>query len=311
MDNNIYLDFFKKYNFNPSRMISSSKSFYRGQHEYNLISFNGNIFLKEKDTFIKVWWGDIDISLEGDILKKISNDIGKTLYVVSEMEGRFGNENNQNILEVAIWDTTQETPYVTQDMFDEFERKKEIKLQEQIKKNKENTIELKKTSDSLPLTKPKEIFGKKIINHLDFSIKELDDFYNNLLLETQKDAQEYVSKNMSYDSSMNWDLSFLFSNEFIDYILRQKLNLDFDKDTLNPSSFVVGEETNSLFIKYNDKFESIIFNEERNTLKDALYHPYTYGSFLATCFYDYTNKKGFSNSSFFPNRIYILEDYLR
>lgn len=103
---------FKKHNFHNGRMISHSKSFYRSCYPYNKVCFNSGIFIQEnyiaieivpfcsnlallrkvgfefKERFrtINVFHGDIDLSLEGDILVQISKEIGRTLYVLSEFD---------------------------------------------------------------------------------------------------------------------------------------------------------------------------------------------------------------------------------
>lgn len=68
--------------------ILGSKSRYRDAHPNNFTIFNANICIKQG----KVWFGDVDLTLEKDILLKISKEVGQTLYVLYEMDARFNHE---------------------------------------------------------------------------------------------------------------------------------------------------------------------------------------------------------------------------
>lgn len=74
---------------NIARMISFSKSLYRSQYPDHVVIFNANIFTEEEG---KVWYGDLDISIDRTILEKCAKESGKQLYVLHEMDGRFENE---------------------------------------------------------------------------------------------------------------------------------------------------------------------------------------------------------------------------
>jgi len=71
------------------RMISSSKSSYRDRFPDNEVYFNSNIFVLGEG---KIWYGDIDVTIEKEQLENVAREIGKDLYILSEMDGRFGNE---------------------------------------------------------------------------------------------------------------------------------------------------------------------------------------------------------------------------
>lgn len=85
----------------PGRMISASKSGYRLKYPDNEVYFNANIFVLGEG---KIWWGDIDITRDREVLEKISKDCGKKLYILREMDGRFENENasDEHILKCAV-----------------------------------------------------------------------------------------------------------------------------------------------------------------------------------------------------------------
>jgi len=76
-------------NFISGRMISGSKSGYRDRFPENEVYFNANIFLLGEG---KVWYGDLDITKDREELQKIAKTLGKTIFVLREMDGRFENE---------------------------------------------------------------------------------------------------------------------------------------------------------------------------------------------------------------------------
>lgn len=84
-----YDDIFRKNGLHVSRMISFSKSFYREEYPDNEVYFNANVFTLEDG---KIWYGDLDLTLDTEKLKDVSKEIGKKLYVLYEMDGRFENE---------------------------------------------------------------------------------------------------------------------------------------------------------------------------------------------------------------------------
>ena len=76
--------------FIPGRLISGSKSFYRSQFPENEVYFNANLFVLGEG---KIWYGDIDVTRDIESLKEISSAIGKDLFILSEYDGRFDNED--------------------------------------------------------------------------------------------------------------------------------------------------------------------------------------------------------------------------
>lgn len=73
------------------RMISLSKSDYRAQHPDNVIVFNANIFTRSRG---KIWFGDLDITADGDALKEMADVEGEELYILREYDGRFDRETD-------------------------------------------------------------------------------------------------------------------------------------------------------------------------------------------------------------------------
>jgi len=77
----------------PGKMISASKSSYARAFPDHIVIFNANLFAGGK----KIWFGDLDVTESIDSIKELSCSIGEDVYVLFEMDGRFGNEKNPNI----------------------------------------------------------------------------------------------------------------------------------------------------------------------------------------------------------------------
>jgi hypothetical protein len=86
------------------RMISGSKSSYRERYPDHEICFNANIFSLQQG---KIWYGDLDLTLDSEKLDRIAESLGEKLYVVREMDGRFENESLTEIkvMQKAIYTT--------------------------------------------------------------------------------------------------------------------------------------------------------------------------------------------------------------
>jgi len=71
------------------RLIGHSKSQYREDYPDNIVIFNANIFVLGDG---KIWYGDLDLTLDEKALKRVATQLGKDLFVLSEFAGRFENE---------------------------------------------------------------------------------------------------------------------------------------------------------------------------------------------------------------------------
>lgn len=82
------------------RMISGSKSLYLRQHPNNEVVFNANIIHHSEG---KIWFGDLDLTLDDEKLKGIADCIGE-FCVLREMDARFGAEDDsyQNLKKKAV-----------------------------------------------------------------------------------------------------------------------------------------------------------------------------------------------------------------
>lgn len=73
----------------PGRLIGLSKSGYRDGHPLHLAVFNANVCLEGG----KVWWGDLDLTIDETRLADLAAQTGLTTYVLSESDGRFSYED--------------------------------------------------------------------------------------------------------------------------------------------------------------------------------------------------------------------------
>lgn len=100
MNTNELNELFKKYKLPCGRMISGSKTAPKG----HTCVWNANIVIKSQG---KIWYGDLDVSKEGDNLKRIADIIDEIIYVLRERDCRFGTENDKidTLIQNAVWNT--------------------------------------------------------------------------------------------------------------------------------------------------------------------------------------------------------------
>jgi hypothetical protein len=82
------------------RMIAGSKRSPEGQ----LCIWNANIITRTEG---KVWYGDLNLTKEGNLLKQIAKEYGEPLYVLREMDCRFESETGviSTLISKAVWST--------------------------------------------------------------------------------------------------------------------------------------------------------------------------------------------------------------
>ena len=84
----------------PGRLLSGSKSGYMTTHPEHLVVFNSNLILVDSDgSCEKVWYGDLDITVDREKLMEIAAESGKNVCVLREMDGRFENEEKPLVKE--------------------------------------------------------------------------------------------------------------------------------------------------------------------------------------------------------------------
>jgi len=92
---------FEKEKLYCGRMVSGNKSAPMGQR----CIWNANAVVKSQG---KVWYGDINLTKEGNKLKKIAKEIGEPIYILREMDCRFDTEQDSTdiLIGKAVWNTT-------------------------------------------------------------------------------------------------------------------------------------------------------------------------------------------------------------
>lgn len=96
----------------PGRMISHSKSEYSKKFPENLIIFNSNVCTDEG----KIWWGDLDVTQSRENLSELARQMGKSIYILFEMDGRFENESSPKLDRAPIKFLSDGT-YILSDKF--------------------------------------------------------------------------------------------------------------------------------------------------------------------------------------------------
>ena len=85
------------------RMICGSKSAFRHAYPTRAPIFNGNIFVLEHGTPVKVWHGDLDLTVDESRLVRIAAVCQQTLLILWEKDGRFaGRDREPRLHEVAL-----------------------------------------------------------------------------------------------------------------------------------------------------------------------------------------------------------------
>jgi hypothetical protein len=94
-------EIFKQNGLNNGRMISATKSSYIKNNPGHEVYFNANVFILGEG---KIWYGDLDLDKDTEKLKFVAAELGKSLYVLKEKDGRFGREklSDPEILELAV-----------------------------------------------------------------------------------------------------------------------------------------------------------------------------------------------------------------
>ena len=67
----------------PGRKMAPSYPHYFAAHPDNIIIRRANILTKEQG---RIWWGDLDLTLEMDDLKQLAKDINQEIWILREMD---------------------------------------------------------------------------------------------------------------------------------------------------------------------------------------------------------------------------------
>ena len=102
---------FSAFGLEDARMLAGAKWDYTEEHEGDLIVFNANVLMSG---YGKVWYGDLNLTEDYKTLKKISESLNTTLYILWEMDARFGKEDKpiDELIGKAVWNTTEDKPTI-------------------------------------------------------------------------------------------------------------------------------------------------------------------------------------------------------
>ena len=85
----------------PGRLIALSKTGYSDRHPLHAPIFNANVCLQAG----KIWWGDLDLTLDEPKLITLASRLGETVFVLAERHARFKQEQSP-LLESAVYSVT-------------------------------------------------------------------------------------------------------------------------------------------------------------------------------------------------------------
>lgn len=77
----------------PGCNITHSKGQYQWDNPTNIVIFNSNVYsvAGEGDSPEKIWWGDLDLTLQEGLINLLAQSVGTTIYVLYEADGRWEN----------------------------------------------------------------------------------------------------------------------------------------------------------------------------------------------------------------------------
>ena len=101
--------YFESHSLYVARMIGGSKMGYRTEYPDDLIVFNANVLIPD---YGKVWYGDLNLTQDYILLKSIAESLDTTLYILWEMDARFGEEMKpiDELIKKAAWNTDELKP---------------------------------------------------------------------------------------------------------------------------------------------------------------------------------------------------------
>lgn len=113
----------------PGRLMTGSKSGYCKTYPENAALFNANLVVPEGDGFSKIWNGDLDLTLDGEKILKLSEKIKLPIYVLREMDAHRCDPEEEPRIEkhIALYDSSHpqnlqvkigssQTQYYTQEL---------------------------------------------------------------------------------------------------------------------------------------------------------------------------------------------------
>jgi len=289
-------------------MCYGSKSYYSKTYQFNKITFNSSIYIKNgnKNKMIKIFYGDIDLTINGKKLKEIAYKHKIKMYVVHE--GFSGNYQNLKLFEV--WNTEQYIPTLTKKKIKYLKKERKvisklmeiqekIKLKEDIyfnnliplkyleKKEKINFIPFshrvnnKKELIKKELKVPFDLLKQKLIIEFEKELKKICGMYS----KENKKNEEYI---LDFEELFELKKKYSAVNILEQYILKELSNelkkiTDINKEQLlDWSKIWVTRKTQLKINKYQRKQQKIFLKimkkynfllnkeikEEKKELKD-------------------------------------------
>ena len=91
---------FKDETLHVDRMVAHfSKTLYNKNNPTHKTCYNANVF---GEGLGKIWYGDLDLTLDSEKLQRIADRMERTLYVLSEGQGKWHNESRKDYADVAV-----------------------------------------------------------------------------------------------------------------------------------------------------------------------------------------------------------------
>jgi hypothetical protein len=199
------------------KMLSMSKGAYSFYHSYkeesfeefseqlyfkkiktqpkNIAIFNANVLTKAGE---KIWYGDIDITLELSGLTSLAKKLHTSIYVLYESDARFGKENNPNMENFVLKATPEGyefseslAKYITMEgsspVYKKIEAPKNDYLQEELQSDfdivkvdgdLEYYLEMNNFFDKVSRDRsPLDIFYRKMVSDFDIKKEDLSKIY--------------------------------------------------------------------------------------------------------------------------------------
>lgn len=283
-----------------ARMISHSKSWYRSEFPYNLVAFNGVMCILENDEVEKIWYGDLDINKDGDLIKNIAKEISKTIYILRESEFFYSDKiSKEKMLERAIWNTDFETPSLTKEDVERLKKEDIEKMENNIKLQEEKEQNEKELNKTLPIVKTNSIHNRKVVEILTFTkenlIKCMKQYQNEIMnelseLKTEAQYKEYAK----YFRKKEY-----FSYKFVRKIIREATGENIKPD--NITNYWATAKTLETLSDCDYLLEKTLFMSNKVKRKDFIHY------LLCNITFEYCNKMEINIDSFEPLSVYILE----
>lgn len=91
------------------KMVGASKGAYSRKHPDHKVVYNANVVVQSKLRFQrfrkprveKVWYGDLDLTLESVKVQNFANTLGRTVYVLYESAAQFKTEHEPDLYNPA------------------------------------------------------------------------------------------------------------------------------------------------------------------------------------------------------------------